>query len=467
MIQVTKYRNQRVAVFGLAKSGIATIRALKEGEAEVFAWDDSEQNRTRLLEESRPEYIALSLQESLTPYEIYSWNSLRALVLSPGVPLTYPQPHPIVTLAKKNNCPIIGDIELLYHSCPRATYIGITGTNGKSTTTSLISHILKSCGKRTEVGGNLGIPALELEPLAADGTYVLELSSFQLDLLDDTHLNMAVLLNITPDHIDRHGSMEGYIAAKERIFRHQTAEDTAIISIDNPHSNALYEKLKCENRIGHLIPISTESQIIGGVSVMNGMLINAIDQATVETIPLGKLVNLTGKHNGENIAAAFAVAYRYGIPSAHIIDAIRSFKGLAHRMQYLGEKNGVTYINDSKATNAEATEKALTSFDTIYWIAGGKAKEGGITALAPYFPRIRHAFLIGDAEESFAATLTGKVPFTRCGNLATAFQEAHRMANAEKLPGATVLLSPACASFDQWKNFEERGDAFCEMVDKI
>jgi UDP-N-acetylmuramoylalanine--D-glutamate ligase len=464
MIQVSRYRNKRVAVFGLAKSGIASIRALKEGDAEVMAWDDNEQNRTSLLASTNPDYLTLSLEETLSHYENYPWKSVRALILSPGVPLTHPLPHPIVTMAKKAGCPVIGDIELLYNSCARATYIGITGTNGKSTTTSLIGHILKQCGKRTEIGGNLGTPALDLEPLAADGTYVLELSSYQLDLLEDTHFNISVLLNITPDHIDRHGTMEGYIEAKKRIFRHQGSEDTAIISIDNPHTKAVYDQLGRDNRIGHIIPISTDTQVLGGVSVINGMLINGIDPSHIETYPLGKLVNLTGKHNGENIAAAFAAAYRHGLPADKIIAAIQSFSGLAHRLQYVGKKNGVAYINDSKATNAEATEKALASFDTIYWIAGGKSKEGGITSLDPYFTRLRHSFLIGDAQEEFAATLEGKAPYTKCNDLATAFKEASLMAAKEKISGAVILLSPACASFDQWKNFEERGEAFCKMA---
>lgn len=465
MIQVTKYRNQRVAVLGLAKSGIASLRSLKEGGAEVVAWDDAEANRNVLLDDSRPEYIMLSLPQALVPYDTYNWKTIQALVLSPGIPLTHPKPHPAVDLAKKAGCPVIGDIELLYSSCPRATYIGITGTNGKSTTTSLIGHIMKSCGKRVEVGGNLGTPALELQPLAADGIYVLELSSYQLDLLEKTHINISVLLNITPDHIDRHGDMEGYIAAKKRIFNHQTTGDIAIISVDNLHSKVVYEALKKENRIGKITPISTETEVDGGVAVVNGTLINGIDPSTIESIPLGKLVNLAGKHNGENIAAAFAAAYSYGIPSAKIIDAIHSFKGLAHRLQYLGEKNGVTYINDSKATNAEATEKALASYDQhIYWIAGGKPKEGGIAPLVPFFPRIHHAFLIGDAQDEFAETLQGNVPFTKCGDLAAAFEKARVLALQEQLPGAVVLLSPACASFDQWKSFEERGEAFCQMT---
>ena len=464
MIQVTKYRNQRIAVLGLAKSGVAAIRALKEGGADILAWDDNADNRNALATETRPDFVVLSLPQSLRPYESYPWKTVQALVLSPGIPLTHPTPHPAVVMAREAGCPIIGDIELLYHSCPRATYIGITGTNGKSTTTSLIGHIFKTCGKRTEIGGNLGIPALELQPLAADGTYVLELSSFQLDLLKDTHLNIAVLLNITPDHIDRHGDMDGYITAKKRIFRHQGLDDTAIINVDNKNSEKVYDELLAERRIGNIIPISTETRLPRGVSVIDGQLINAIDPIEVETIPLGKIINLPGKHNGENIAAAFAVAHRYGLATLDIVKAIHTFPGLAHRLQYIGEKDGITFINDSKATNAEATEKALASFENIYWIAGGKPKEGGIEPLAPYHSRIRHAFLIGDAQDAFATTLQGKVPATKCGDLKSAFAAAVNLAKLEKLSGAVVLLSPACASFDQWKNFEERGDAFAVLA---
>jgi len=467
MVQVTKYRNKHVAVIGLAKSGIAALRALKDGGALVSAWDDSAANQQALLDNSRPDVLVLSLADTLIPYQQYPWKSMRALVLSPGIPLYYPQPHPSVTLARKAGVPIIGDIELLYQTCPRATYIGITGTNGKSTTTSLIGHILKQNDQRTEIGGNLGIPALELEPLGQDGHYVLELSSYQLDLLDETHINIAILLNITPDHIDRHGNMEGYIEAKKRVFRHQDNHDSAIIGIDNPLTKAIYEQMKQAGSKQHLIPISTSVIVSGGVSLIDGVLTDAIDPAQPITLPIGTLTHLTGRHNQENIAAAYAACRMAGLPATDIIPSIRSFTGLAHRMQYLGEKNGVTYINDSKATNADSTEKALLSYDNIYWIAGGRAKEGGISGLAPYFPRIRHAFLIGEAEEPFAKTLGNQVPYDSCHTLAKAFEAARVMAEKDKLAGAVILLSPACASFDQWRSFEERGEAFIQMAENV
>lgn len=466
MIDVTKYRGQRVAVFGLGKSGTSAMRALKTGGATVMGWDDNQASREALVAEHRPEYVAHALHKHLAAPEGYPWAKVKALVLSPGVPLTHPVPHHVVMMAKDAACPVICDIELLYYTCPRASYIGVTGTNGKSTTTSLIGHILKTAKVRTEIGGNLGTPVLTLEPLAADGVYVLELSSYQLDLLDTTHIGISVLLNITPDHLDRHGDMEGYITAKKRIFRHQGAEDTAVIGVDNPHTAAIYEELVGEANIGRIIPVSTEKRVPGGVSVIQGVLYNDIGKEA-EIIELGALKNLAGKHNGENIAAAFASCYARNIKTATIVKAIRSFAGLQHRLQYIAEIEGVAFVNDSKATNAEAAEKALLSYENIYWIAGGKAKEGGIEALAHCFPRVKHAFLIGDAEAEFAATLQGKVPFSHCGDLANAFKAASAMALADNQEKSVVMLAPACASFDQWANFEQRGDAFVLMVKEL
>lgn len=467
MIDVTKYRGEQVAVLGLGKSGASALRALKAGGAMVVGWDDSVQSREALLTESRPEYVALALHKNLADPASYQWNTIEALVLSPGIPFTHPKPHPVVDAARAAGCPVICDIELLYNSCFRANYIGITGTNGKSTTTSLIGHILKEAKIRTEVGGNLGIPALELDPLASDGTYVLEVSSYQIDLLKETKFNSAVLLNITPDHIDRHGDLAGYIAAKKNIFRNQTAEDTAVISIDNSHTRKIYKELVQEGRIGKIIPISTKERTENGVSIINGILYNDIaprQGKNAETFTLPPLKHLVGEHNSENIAASFAVCYSYGLKSAKILKAIQSFPGLKHRLQYVAKIDGITFINDSKATNAEAAEKALIAFKNIYWIAGGLPKEGGIDALEHCFPNIAYAFLIGKAADEFAETLQEKVPFSKCGDLLHAFNEAYNMAMDDKENAPVILLSPACASFDQWANFEQRGNAFCAAV---
>lgn len=467
MIEVSLYRNKQVAVFGLGKTGISVIRSLKLGGAIVYAWDDSPAKRQELVEQSAPEFLALNIASTLRAPETYDWSALSALILSPGIPLYFPEPHPIVSRAQKANCPILCDIELLSQTCSQAKLLGITGTNGKSTTTSLIHHIFSQAKLRSQVGGNLGIPALELEPLSQDGTYILELSSYQLDLLEKTHFNTAILLNITPDHIDRHGSLENYADAKYRIFRHQTLEDHAIIGIDSSISCQIYQRLSQELPQRTIIPISTNQQVKGGVSVINNRLYNqlpTLNNKPAEIFDLGSLKHLTGKHNGENIAAAFAACALHNIPSTKILEAIRSFPGLKHRLQYVAEIDGMSFINDSKATNAEATEKALLSFSRVFWIAGGLAKEGGIEMLKPLFSRIAHAFLIGNAENEFAETLEGNVPYTRCGTLEQAFQRAYHAAKISGESQPVILLSPACASFDQWKNFEQRGDAFCNLV---
>jgi len=346
-------------------------------------------------------------------------------------------------------------------SCPTARYAGITGTNGKSTTTALVGHILKAAGIRVAIGGNLGIAALLLEALGADGVYVLEMSSYQLELTKSLAFDVAVLLNITPDHLDRHGGMDGYVAAKERIFAGQNARRAAIIGVDDAICRGIAAKLAAA---GHkVIPISAETAALGGVYIADGQLVDDIDRAQRRVLDLAQAERLPGRHNWQNAAAAFAAARALGVDAHDAVQGIKSFPGLAHRQELIATIDGVRYINDSKATNADATAKALACYDDICWIAGGVAKEGGIASLAPYFPRIRHAFLIGEAAPAFAVTLAGKVPSTRSGDLATALRQAHDAARQ----GGTVLLSPACASFDQFTDFEARGDAFRRLVDAL
>lgn len=468
-MDVIRYRNQKVAVFGLGKAGKSAAIALAAGGAEVLVWDDNQPARDAFFDHS-VEGAMLAEKAVMQEPSNYDWAQVKALVLSPGIPLTHPKPHPVVELAKAAGCPVICDIELLFYSCRGPNYIGITGTNGKSTTTTLIGHILKYAGIQTQIGGNLGIPALELDALGKGGAFVLEVSSYQLDLLSKTKFDIAVLLNITPDHLDRHGGMDGYVAAKKRIFKDQNAKDVAIIGVEDAYCNQIYNQLRQEKKTGKVIPISTDKRIEGGVSVINGVLYNDIDTKDMFGINLGNLPRLPGKHNAQNIAASYAAAYMLRVKTDVVVEAIHSFAGLRHRLQIAGETPYVRFVNDSKATNADATSKALASYPegAIYWIAGGLPKEGGIASLEGFFPKIRHAFLIGQAEPEFATTLEGKVAYTKCGDLKTAFEAAARMAareaeaNKEK---AVVLFSPACASFDQWKNFEVRGDAFCEMAE--
>ena len=449
MIKITEFAGQKVGVFGLGKAGEAAALALTSGGAKVLKWDDG-------FEKNPP--VPPQKTRNTKHYKYWDWKQLKALVLSPGIPLTHPAPHPVVTLAREHNVPIIGEVELLFRACPDATYIGITGTNGKSTTTTLIGHILQEAGVACQVGGNLGTPALALEPLGEGEVYVLEMSSYQLDLLQTTRFNVAVLLNITPDHLDRHGDMTGYIAAKQHIFDRQTAGDCAIIGVRD------WELGVSEAKI---VRVSVDEKFDDVIYVKDGILYDALHSYQSQ-IPNPQA--LTGKHNWQNAAAAYAATRAIGVAPEKIYAAMQNFAGLRHRLQLVVEINGVKFINDSKATNADATANALAPYKNIYWILGGKAKAGGIVSLEPYFSHISHAFLIGEASDEFAKTLEGKVPYTKCGTLEVAVQKASEMAfqkPATSNQQPTILLSPACASFDQFKNFEHRGDVFCELAEKI
>ena len=451
MIDVTAFRNESVAVLGLARSGLAAAEALKRGGAEVLAWDDAPAKR----EAAAARGIALA---DLASADL---TGVKALVLSPGIPSTFPAPHKIAARARSAGIDIIGDIELLALSCRAARYAGITGTNGKSTTTALLGHILTAAGMRVAVGGNLGIPALLLDTLGSDGIYVLEMSSYQLELTKSLVFDVAVLLNITPDHLDRHGGMDGYVAAKERIFAGQGARQAAIIGVDDAICRGIAAKLAAKG--AKVIPISAERAAPGGVYAADGHLIDDIDHAQCAILDLADAARLPGRHNWQNAAAAFAAARMFGVAARDAAQGIARFPGLAHRQELVATIDGVRYVNDSKATNADAAAKALACYEDICWIAGGVAKEGGIASLRPYFPRIRHAFLIGEAAPAFAVTLAGQVAFTRSGDLTTALRQAHETARR----GGTVLLSPACASFDQFTDFEARGDAFRRLVQDL
>jgi UDP-N-acetylmuramoylalanine--D-glutamate ligase len=454
VIVVDEFAGRRVAVLGLARSGRAAVRSLTAGGAEAVAWDDNPSARD-----------GVGAEFSLCDLAGIDWRGVAALVLSPGIPHSFPEPHAAVAQARDAGVEIIGDIELLGRAQPDAVYVGITGTNGKSTTTALIGHILATAGRRVQVGGNLGTAALSLAPLGADGAYVLECSSFQLELIESLAFRVAVLLNITPDHLDRHGDMAGYIAAKRRIFAGQGSAATAIIGIDDPICRGIAAELRA--RPGRVVPISVLEAVPGGVYVDAGWLVDASGPQPVRVLNLAEAERLPGTHNWQNAAAAYAAARALGIGGEVATVAIRSFPGLAHRQELVAELEGVRYINDSKATNADATEKALACYEAIYWIAGGLPKAGGISSLTGYFDRIKHAYLIGAATEEFAATLDKGVPYTRSGDLATALRQASEAARRDAVSGAVVLLSPACASYDQFPNFEVRGDTFRDMAQKL
>lgn len=449
MIVIPNIQGKQFGVVGLGKSGRATVASLLASGAQVVAWDDGEAGRNA----AQKEFPSITIQ----PVEQWDFSTIASLVMSPGIFLT----HPAVVAAEKAGVEVIGDIELLYRAHPHATYVCITGTNGKSTTTTLIAHILKACGKRVEVGGNLGTPALALAPLGADGIYVLELSSYQLDLVRTTHFNTSILLNISPDHLDHHGSMENYVAAKQHIFDRMDAEDVAIIGVDDATSEAICRTMLYETEL-LVLPIAASCTVTHGVYWANGKLLNTLsDDAQLGDI--SQVKSLQGEHNGQNAAAAYAACLVNGCAHADILAAMQTYPGLAHRMEWLGEINGVQFVNDSKATNADAAEKALKTYDDIYWIIGGVAKEGGIEPLAKYFSKIRHAYLIGEAATDFAKTLDGKVRYTHCGTLENAFAAAARDAARDAQNKPAVVLSPACASFDQFANFEVRGAAFVKL----
>jgi UDP-N-acetylmuramoylalanine--D-glutamate ligase len=451
---VDAYKGRTVAVVGLGKSGLAAARALTAGGATVLSWDDNEARR------ADAERAGFAVRD---PTSI-AGPTLAALVLSPGIPLTHPAPHPAVVRARAAKVPVVGDIELFAGAKGAARVVGVTGTNGKSTTTTLIGHILKTIGAEVAVGGNLGTPALDLPALGPAGIYVLELSSYQLDLVESLRLDVAVLLNLSPDHIDRHGDMAGYVAAKTRIFRNQGAGQTAVVGRDDTDSERIYAALAAEQR-RRVIGIAATRTLANGVCASDGVV---RDTATPGAgVALAGIQSLLGVHNWQNAAAAVAAVGALGFSFAAIAAALPRFAGLAHRMELIATIDRVRYVNDSKATNADAAARALASFDHIYWIAGGLAKAGGIVSLAPYFAKIAHAFLIGTAADEFARTLDGRVPHTQSGTLEAALDAARRAALTGGCADPVVLLSPACASFDQFANFEARGERFRALVQAL
>jgi UDP-N-acetylmuramoylalanine--D-glutamate ligase len=459
MIPARSLAHQDVGVFGLARSGLASVRALKAGGARVFAWDDKESARV----------IAEADGATVLPWRDWPWAKLKSLVLSPGVPLTHPAPHDIVVKARHSNVEIIGDVELfareiILNSRPpgggaggRAPVIAITGTNGKSTTTALTGHLLDESGFDAQIGGNIGTPVLELSPPSAKTVYVLEVSSYQIDLAPGLKPDVGVLSNITPDHIDRHGSLEAYAAVKARLVAQSAS---AVIGIDDAQTSSIFTKLSGSGKSA--LPVSVGKVLGRGVFVLDGVLYDSQGGRANRVADLKDAAHLPGAHNWQNAALAYAATKPYAKDARAVASALMDFPGLAHRMEDVGRIGRVRFINDSKATNADAAERALVCFDDIHWIAGGRAKEGGIESLAKHFPRIRKAYLIGESAKDFAATLDGKVPYEISGTL----EKAVASASAEAQTGV-VLLSPACASFDQFRDFEHRGEAFRAAVGKL
>lgn len=454
MTPVERCRDQHIAVFGLGGSGLSTIRALREGGAHVAAWDDSEKSRD----------AASSKKVPLVDLSQADWSTYRALVLAPGVPLTHPAPHWSVKKAHAMGIPVIGDIELFCleraRREPTAPFVAITGTNGKSTTTSLIAHLLSCAGRDVALGGNIGTAVLDLPPPSASLYHVLECSSFQIDLAPSLAPTIGVLLNITPDHLDRHGTMENYAAVKERLV---ASAETAIIGIDDEWCHAIAKRRQDAGR--PLITLSMAENAGSDYLIEGSKISKRTATGLTPLVDLSSILTLRGVHNSQNAAAAIAAVSSLGIDLATIQKGLETFPGLAHRLEIIGYIGRAVVINDSKATNADATEKALMSFpDGIFWIAGGRAKEGGIEPLTPLFSRVEKAYLIGEAAQDFTRTLSNHLPFEVSGTMDAALSSALKDAQVSNAREPVILLSPACASYDQFKNFEERGDQFRALV---
>ena len=457
MIPVATFAGRKVAVFGLGASGLASASALLAGGADVIAFDDDAAKVTKAGAAGIP---TADLRE-------VDWSKIAALVLTPGVPLTHPAPHWAVGLARNAAVEVIGDVELYCRErrsiAPQSPFVAITGTNGKSTTTALVAHVLRTAGYEAEQGGNIGTAILSLEPPRAGHAHVIECSSFQIDLAPTLDPLVGILLNVTEDHLDRHGTLARYAAIKERLVAGVPASGTAIVGVDDNWCQAIADRL--ERRGGRVVRISVRRPLPDGLYYEAEQIMQSAGGTARSIAHLGGIGSLRGVHNAQNAACATAAALALGLTHAQIQDGLRSFPGLAHRMEQVGRKGRVLFVNDSKATNADSAAQALACFGDIYWIAGGKPKTGGIVSLAGFFPRIRKAYLIGEAAAEFAATLKEhKVEHEIVGTLDKAVAASARDADASAAKEPVVLLSPACASFDQYRNFELRGAAFRDLV---
>jgi UDP-N-acetylmuramoylalanine--D-glutamate ligase len=459
MIPVTSFAGKTVAVFGLGGSGLASCHALKAGGAEVIAGDDGED---MLGQAAKCGFATADLRKE-------DWSRFAALVLTPGAPLTHPAPHWSVVMAREAGVEVIGDIELFCRErqrhAPDAPFVAITGTNGKSTTTALIAHLMRVAGYDTQMGGNIGTAILSLEPPRKGRVHVIEMSSYQIDLAPSLDPTVGILINISEDHIDRHGTLQHYAAVKERLVAGVQTEGTAIIGVDDGWCRAAADRIEQAGK--RVVRVSVKNPLADGMYVDHETIWRAQGGARDEVARIGGIGSLRGLHNAQNAACASACALALGVGRDVLQKGLRSFPGLAHRMEQVGRRGNVLFVNDSKGTNADAAAHALSSFADIFWIAGGKPKIGGITGLAEYFPRIRKAYLIGEAAQEFAATLGARAPHEISQTLDVAVEHAARDAEASRLAEAVVLLSPACASFDQYRNFEIRGTKFRDLVQAL
>lgn len=453
MIPVSTLAGKQVAVVGLAGSGLVIAHALHAADATVVGWDDGEKSRDKA---KKAGIDVVDLRES-------DWSQFAALVLSPGVPLTHPKPHWSVLRARDAGVPITGDVDLFFQEravhCPAAPVLAITGTNGKSTSTALAAHAMRAMGIDVAMGGNIGVPVFDLPAFQPHRHYVIECSSYQIDLAPRIAPTVGVHLNLSEDHLERHGTMENYAAIKARLV---AASEHAIIGVDDLLSSRMADRLERE---GHEVTrISATHTLVQGVYAVGSAIWLARDGAQDELFDLGGVASLRGEHNAQNVCAVVAALLKLGCDPTKMGQAICSFPGLAHRMEPVATHRGVSFINDSKATNADAAARALGSYETIYWILGGRDKSDGIDGLNGFFSKIVKAYLVGEAQDRFAAALDGEVAYERAETIERAVGSAARDALADGRDGAAVLLSPACASWDQFVSFEARGDAFKRAV---
>lgn len=459
MIPVTHMKDRRVAVFGLGRSGLVSAHALTAAGAQVIAFDDKRERVETAWNEGLP----------VMDLRVADLSGLDALVLAPGVPLTHPEPHWIVAKAKAAGVPVVGDMELFAReraaAFPATHVVAITGTNGKSTTTALIGHLLRTLGRPVQVGGNIGRAVLDLDQPGQGDIIVLEVSSFQIDLAPSLAPDVGVHLNLSPDHLDRHGTMDAYAAIKERLV---AAAGRAVVGVDDPMSAAIADRLEAAGipvfRVGASGPLAR------GIAIEGPRLSEWLDGRARPIADLTGTASLRGAHNAQNAAAALAAVAALGLSAEEAAEGLASFPGLPHRMEEVGRLGDILIINDSKATNAESARRALESFERIHWIVGGVAKTGGISSLADLFGRIERAYLIGESATDFHGVLSGHVPIEVSGDLETALSHAVSHASEAAATGGpppVILLSPACASFDQFVSFEDRGNRFRSAVRQL
>jgi UDP-N-acetylmuramoylalanine--D-glutamate ligase len=443
MILLPRYAGKTIFILGLGKTGLSAAQSFRAVGAMLFGWDDGAAAR-----ESAKDFLTVKPADELPPCD--------AIFVSPGIP----ESHSAFFFTR--DLPRLNDVDLLYEAHPKAHYIGITGTNGKSTTTALMAHVLTQADVPHQMGGNIGVPVLSLNPPKSGERVVLELSSYQLDLVEQVRVSTAALLNITPDHLDRHGTMARYVAAKQKIFARQQSEDHAVMALDDAFCQSVYQDLLMEGG-RRILPLSTERSLDFGVFVKAGVLYDALTSGIQAVLSMTECPRLPGQHNAQNAAAVYAMARAEGLDIPRIVSALKTFPGLAHRQEWIAQEKGVVYINDSKATNKDAAARALSSYQDIFWILGGKPKEEDLSSLSLYYPKIKGAYCIGDAGPSFHRQLTAAgVPAWHSKTLLQAVADARQAALSAG--GGVVLLSPACASFDQFDHYEHRGDVFRKTV---